>query len=156
MKLRHGMCQHLDIQRFECVWEQLSETTGDSLKARLQEEETMPYRLLAASQLAEFLRALAHPRRIQILEELRSVERDVASVAQATGLTPSNVSQHLMVLRAHRVVAERREGRRVFYRLRSEELADWLVQGMDFLPPMDQQADEVRKAIKKAKSKWSE
>ena len=115
----------------------------------------MPYRLLAASELAEFLRALAHPRRIQILEELRSTERDVATLAKATGVTPSNVSQHLMVLRAHRVVAERREGRRVFYRVRSVELADWLVQGMDFLPPVDQQAEEVRKAIKKAKSTWS-
>lgn len=30
----------------------------------------MPYRLLAATELAELLRALAHPRRIQILEEL--------------------------------------------------------------------------------------
>jgi DNA-binding transcriptional ArsR family regulator len=116
----------------------------------------MPYRLLAASELAELLRALAHPRRIQIVEELRSAERDVASLATATGLAHSSVSQHLMVLRAHRVVSERREGRRVFYRLRSEKLADWLVQGMDFLSPMDQQTDEVRKAIKKAKSKWSD
>jgi DNA-binding transcriptional ArsR family regulator len=116
----------------------------------------MPYRLLAASELAEFLRALAHPRRIQILEELRKSERDVASLAKATRLANSSVSQHLMVLRAHRVVAERREGRRVFYRLRAEELADWLVQGMDFLPPMDHRTDEVRKAIKKAKSKWSD
>ena len=116
----------------------------------------MPYRLLAATELAEFLRALAHPRRIQILEELRRDECDVASLAKATGLAHSSVSQHLMVLRAHRVVSERREGRRVFYRLRSDELADWLVQGMDFLPPMDQQTDELRKAIKKAKSKWSD
>ena len=116
----------------------------------------MPYRLLAATELAELLRALAHPRRIQILEELRGGERDVASLAKATGLAHSSVSQHLMVLRAHRVVSERREGRRVFYRLRSDELADWLVQGMDFLPSMDQQTDEVRKAIKKAKSKWSD
>jgi len=115
----------------------------------------MPYRLLAASELAEFLRALAHPRRIQILEELRKGERDVASLARATELAHSSVSQHLMVLRAHRVVSERREGRRRFYRLRSEELAVWLVQGMDFLSHMDQQTDEVRKAIKKAKSKWS-
>ena len=116
----------------------------------------MPYRLLAATELADFLRALAHPRRIQVLEELRSGELDVASLARSTGLAPSSVSQHLMVLRAHRVVAERRSGRRVFYRLRSVELADWLVQGMDFLAPMDQQNDEVRKAIKRAKSKWSE
>ena len=94
----------------------------------------MPYRLLAASELAESLRALAHPRRIQILEELRSGERDVASLAKATGLAQSSVSQHLMVLRAHRVVSERREGRRVFYQLRSEQPADWLLHGMDFLP----------------------
>jgi hypothetical protein len=39
----------------------------------------MPYRLLAATELAEFLRAVAHPRRIQIIEELRIDERDVAS-----------------------------------------------------------------------------
>ena len=115
----------------------------------------MPYRLLAATELAEFLRAVAHPRRIQILEELRTGEHDVASLTHATGLAQSSVSQHLMVLRAHRLVAERREGRRVFYRLRSLELADWLVQGMDFLAPMNQQNDELRKAIKKARSKWS-
>lgn len=116
----------------------------------------MPYRLLAARELAEFLRALAHPRRIQMLEELRHGERDVASLAEATGLAHSNVSQHLMVLRAHRVVSERREGRRVFYQLRAAELASWLVQGMDFLPRVDQQAEELRKAIKKAKSEWSD
>jgi DNA-binding transcriptional ArsR family regulator len=128
----------------------------DQLDESVAGVRQMPYRLLAATELAGFLRALAHPRRIQILEELRSSERDVASLAKATGLAHSSVSQHLMVLRAHRVVVERREGRRVFYRLRSVELADWLVQGMDFLAPMDQENDEVRKAIKKAKSKWSD
>ena len=51
----------------------------------------MPFRLIAARELAEFLRALAHPRRIQVLEELRSGERDVASLAKATGLAHSSV-----------------------------------------------------------------
>lgn len=125
-------------------------------RAGLGREHRMPYRLLAATELAEFLRALAHPRRIQIIEELRSGEKDVATMAKATGLAHSGVSQHLMVLRGHRVVAERREGRRVFYRLRSVELADWLVKGMDFVAPMNQQNDEVRRAIKKARSKWSD
>lgn len=115
----------------------------------------MPYRLVAAGELAEFLRALAHPRRIQILEELRSGERDVASLAATTGLSHSNVSQHLMLLRAHRAVIERREGRKVYYRLRTEELAEWLLTGMDFLQPMDPRTGELRKAIKKAKTKWS-
>ena len=116
----------------------------------------MPYRLLAATELAEFLRALSHPRRIQMLEELRTGERDVAALAKAIDLAHSSVSQHLMVLRAHRVVSERCEGRRVIYRIRSEKLADWLVQGIEFLPSMDQQTDEVRRAIKKARSKWTE
>ena len=44
----------------------------------------------------------------------------------------------------------------MFYRLRTVELAEWLVRGMDFLAPMDQQAGEVRKAIKKAQTKWSQ
>lgn len=70
----------------------------------------MPYRLLAASELAEFLRALAHSRRTPVLEELRGGERDVASLAKASELAHSSVAQHLMVLRAHRVVAEHREG----------------------------------------------
>ena len=122
----------------------------------LEREHAMPYRLLAATELAELLRALAHPRRIQIIEELRSSERDVATLAKTTGLAQSSVSQHLMVLRAHRVATERREGRRVFYRLRSVGLADWLVTGMDFLASMDQQADQVRKAIKRARTKWSD
>lgn len=125
-------------------------------RMRVAKESSMPYRLLAATELAEFLKVLSHPRRVQILEELRTGERDVASLAKAMGIAHSNVSQHLMVLRVHRVVVERREGRRVIYQLRSEQLADWLVQGMDFLAPMDDRADEVRKAIKKAKSKWSE
>ncbi len=120
-----------------------------------QKVDAMPYRLLAANELAEFLRVLAHPRRIQILAELRSGERDVASLAKEAGLSHSSVSQHLMVLRAHRIVSERRVGRRVFYRLRAEQLADWLLRGMDFLPPVDQQTDELRKAIRKAQSKWS-
>ena len=134
-----------------------SEYCSKAVRTRETDGElTMPYRLLAATELAEFLRALSHPRRIQMLEELRSGERDVAALAKVTELAHSSVSQHLMVLRAHRVVTERREGRRVIYQLRSAELAQWLVQGMSFLATMDQQTDEVRKAIRKARSKWSE
>ncbi|MCA9259056.1 MAG: winged helix-turn-helix transcriptional regulator [Planctomycetales bacterium] len=115
----------------------------------------MPYRLLAARELAEFLRALSHPRRIQILEELRNAEHDVATLAHATGLAQPNVSQHLMVLRAHRIVAAQRQGRRVMYRLCSTDLADWLTQGMAFLAPLAQDNEDLRRAIRRAKSKWS-
>lgn len=94
----------------------------------------MPYRLLAARELAEFLRAIAHPRRVQIIEELRRGERDVGALQKTLEIRYSGVSQHLMVLRANRIVAERREGRQVFYRLRLPQLAEWLIGGVDFLP----------------------
>ena len=115
----------------------------------------MPYRLLAANKLGEFLSAIAHPRRIQIIEELRSGERDVGTLQKALEVSHSNVSQHLATLRVHRVVAERREGRHVFYRLRSIELADWLVQGMQFLPEVGLETTQVKHALRNATRAWT-
>lgn len=115
----------------------------------------MPYRFLAATKLAEFLSAIAHPRRVQIVEELRSGETDVGSLQVKLGISHSNVSQHLAVLRTHRVVAERREGRHVFYRLCSSELAEWLVDGMRFVPEATELNEEVKNALRDAKLVWS-
>ncbi|MSQ97144.1 MAG: ArsR family transcriptional regulator [Gemmataceae bacterium] len=77
----------------------------------------MPHRNLVAKELAGFLGVLSHPHRIHIIEELRDGERDVNSLQAALGISHSGVSQHLMLLRAHRLVNERRQGRRVFYHL---------------------------------------
>lgn len=115
----------------------------------------MPYRFLAASKLSEFLSAIAHPRRIQIVEELRSGEKDVGSLKNMLGISHSNVSQHLAVLRAHRIVAERREGRHVFYRLCSSGLAEWLVDGMRFVPEATEDNEAVKNALQDAKLAWA-
>ena len=55
----------------------------------------MPHRLLAANKLAEFLSAISHSLRIQIVEELRKGEMDVGSLQESLGVPHSNVSQHL-------------------------------------------------------------
>jgi DNA-binding transcriptional ArsR family regulator len=115
----------------------------------------VPYRFLAARKLATFLDAIAHPRRIQIIEELRSGETDVGSLNKALGISHSNVSQHLAVLRAYRVVAERREGRHVFYRLCSSALAEWLVDGVQFVPEATAENEEVKNALQNAKLAWT-
>ena len=114
----------------------------------------MPHRRLAARELGEFLGGIAQPRRIQILEELRSGPKDVGTLARTLELPQSNVSQHLAVLRALRVVAEHREGRRVVYQLCSPRLAEWLVEGMQFLPAMTQQTDQVKEALVSARAAW--
>ena len=93
----------------------------------------MPTRLIAAQELARLFNALSHPDRIRIVEELRDGERDVNALQAALGVTHSRTSQNLSVLRMHRVVAERREGRHVFYRLVQPDMATWILAGIQFL-----------------------
>lgn len=116
----------------------------------------MPHRALVTKELAELLRALSHPHRIRIIEELRDGEHDVNSLQEAVGISHSGVSQHLMTLRANRIVSERREGRRVFYQLRQHEIAGWLLEATRFLEQGTAEADELRKAITKTRKEWAE
>ena len=115
----------------------------------------MPHRVLVAKELGDLLSVLSHPHRIRIIEELRTLERDVNSLQEALGISQSGVSQHLMVLRSHRLVSERREGRRIFYQLRQPEIASWLMEATRFLEQETSVAIELQKAIKKARRSWS-
>ena len=115
----------------------------------------MPHRALVTKELAEFLGVLSHPHRIRIIEELRDGEHDVNSLQEALGISHSGVSQHLMVLRANRLVSERREGRRVFYQLRQPGIAKWLLEATEFLERGSAEATELRKAIGKTRKDWA-
>jgi len=114
----------------------------------------VPHRLLVTKELAAFFSVLGHPHRIRIIEELRDGECDVKSLQAALGISHSGVSQHLMVLRAHRIVSERRQGRRVFYRLRQPGMASYLLGATEFVE-QESEAQELRDAIKKARRAWS-
>lgn len=115
----------------------------------------MPHKALVSKQLAEVLGALSHPHRIRIIEELRNGEHDVNSLQLALGISHSGVSQHLMVLRANRLVSERREGRHVFYHLRQPGIAGWLLNATQFLQEGTAEADELREAIDKTRKEWA-
>ena len=114
----------------------------------------MPHRAIVAKELAGLLGVLAHPQRIRIIEELRGGERNVMSIQAALEISHSGVSQHLMNLRAHRLVTERREGRQVYYHLRHPDLARWLTDAMRFMELESVEADQLRKAIKKTHADW--
>lgn len=60
---------------------------------------------------------LADPGRLRLLMALLDGEMCVCDLAMACGQSESGVSHALRLLRAHRVVAVRRSGRRAFYRL---------------------------------------
>ena len=76
---------------------------------------------------AEFFRALAHPVRIRILEELRHGPRTVHALQEALGLDQPPVSQQLAVLRAKNLVIATKSGTSVHYSLRDPLIHDLLV-----------------------------
>ena len=62
-------------------------------------------------------RALADPKRLCVLETLAAGERSVSELSREVGCQVPNMSQHLSVLRRAGLVAARRDGTTVYYRL---------------------------------------
>jgi len=75
-----------------------------------------PKRALFAG-FAEVAKALGNGHRLEILELLAQGERSVESVAERVGLPVANVSQHLRLMHRTGLLASRRDGKRVIYRL---------------------------------------
>jgi rhodanese-related sulfurtransferase/DNA-binding transcriptional ArsR family regulator len=69
------------------------------------------------AQFAQVGAAFASPKRIEIIDLLAQGERNVETVARETGLTVANTSRHLQVLKGANLVASRKDGLQVFYRL---------------------------------------
>lgn len=66
---------------------------------------------------ADTAKALASPKRFELLDLLAQGERTVEALARETGLTINNTSSHLHVLKAARLVETRKEAQFVHYRL---------------------------------------
>jgi DNA-binding transcriptional ArsR family regulator len=67
---------------------------------------------------AEIFQALANPTRIAIVEFLGEGELSAGTLIAKLGMEQANVSQHLAVLRAKQIVANRKVGNQVFYSIR--------------------------------------
>lgn len=115
----------------------------------------MPERTIVTHELARLLGVLAHPQRIQIVEELRGGELDVNSIRALLGVSASRVSQHLGLMRSHHVVHERREGRHHYYSLVRPELATWLVAGLKFIEPNPDMAQHMRSVVAHVREMWT-
>jgi rhodanese-related sulfurtransferase len=73
-------------------------------------------------QFARISKALANPHRLELLDVLAQCERTVEALAEETGLTVANASQHLQILRAAHLVEARREGVSMYYRLTDDSV----------------------------------
>lgn len=73
------------------------------------------------AQFAAVAKAVAHPHRLELLEQLAQGERSVEVLADRTRVSVANASQHLQHLRRAGLVAARRDGKFVFYRLADDD-----------------------------------
>jgi ArsR family transcriptional regulator len=83
---------------------------------------------------AGLFKGLSHPIRIRILELLSNApEASVAQLQADTELEASHLSQHLTVLRRHRLVVSDRRGSHVYYALAYPEVAELLTTARSLL-----------------------
>jgi DNA-binding transcriptional ArsR family regulator len=83
-----------------------------------------------ATPINAVMRALADPTRRAVFERVaNSHEITVVELTRGSGVTQGAISQHLKALKQASLVAERPEGRKVYYRVQPEglePLADWM------------------------------
>ncbi|HEX7968053.1 MAG TPA: metalloregulator ArsR/SmtB family transcription factor [Stellaceae bacterium] len=82
-----------------------------------------PKQLLYA-QFAEVAKALGHGHRLEILELLAQGERSVEALAERAGLSMANASQHLRLMRRAGLLASRRNGKQILYRMSDPAVLD--------------------------------
>ncbi|MCB1519151.1 MAG: metalloregulator ArsR/SmtB family transcription factor [Hyphomicrobiaceae bacterium] len=82
-----------------------------------------PKRLLFR-QFAAVAKAVAHEHRLELLEALAQGERSVEALADCTGLSVANASQHLQRMRRAGLVETRRDGKFIHYRLTGVAVLD--------------------------------
>jgi ArsR family transcriptional regulator len=71
---------------------------------------------------AEIIKLLGHPERLKIVEVLEEGEATVTDIQEALGLPQAIVSQHLAKMRGADIVAARRDGVHVYYRIKEAKV----------------------------------
>jgi DNA-binding transcriptional ArsR family regulator len=104
-----------------------SAATGsiDESAASLSAAASLGGRVLSiatAQQMAEVFALLGDPNRLRILSALVGAELCVCDLAEAVEMSESAVSHQLRALRSQRLVAYRKQGRHVYYRLKDSHI----------------------------------
>lgn len=81
------------------------------------------YQTLFQQQEATF-KTLANQKRLEIVQLLTNGELPVLAMSDMLGISQTNVSQHLAILRRSGIVTTRRDGHEVYYRLKDQRIAE--------------------------------
>jgi len=71
---------------------------------------------------SELCKTLSHPKRQEILDNLRQEEMSVTALAKRTTISQANLSQHLAILRTRGIVKARRVGINVHYSIANTKI----------------------------------
>lgn len=82
----------------------------------------MPSEGLVFKIKADFLKCLAHPIRLAIIEHLKHGERSVGQMVQELGVEQSGLSKHLSLLRQAGILKSRQEKVTVYYSIRDKDI----------------------------------
>lgn len=75
---------------------------------------------------AKLLAALAHPKRLEILNLIAQKSLTVTEIYSMLDLPQANISQHLQILRQVGVVTTKRNGKEIYYRLKDKKTKNFL------------------------------
>jgi ArsR family transcriptional regulator len=115
----------------------VSSSASKTPETQIDQTQIDPAALEASAAEAEaFLRSLASRHRLMILCRLVDGETSVGEMLQTLGLNQSNLSRHLALLREEGLVATRREGTVIHYRIASDRVRPFLAELQRlFCPP---------------------
>jgi ArsR family transcriptional regulator len=88
------------------------------MNVSMKKQDTTIYELQA-----DFCKTIASSKRLMIIELLSKREINVSEIVKALDVHPSNISQHLRVLRLCNIVKSRKEGQTVYYSLTNPRIA---------------------------------
>ena len=71
---------------------------------------------------ADFLKSLAHPARLEIIEYLKTRESSVGEMVKTLGIEQSGLSKHLSLLKQAGILRSRQERVMVFYSIRDKDI----------------------------------
>ena len=99
--------------------------------------------------------AIAHPARRAMLSSLRHGEKAAGELAEPFGMSFAAISQHLKVLKAAELVAERRDGRQRIYRLQPRPLRDVVAWADEFAASFNTRLDALEAHLDRKHAKKS-
>ena len=73
---------------------------------------------------AEMCKVFSHAKRLELINLLRDKEISAGELRERLGLAPANLSQHLTMMKERHILASRKEGNMVYYRIANPRLIE--------------------------------